>query len=665
MKRLITRRDFLKAAGAGAAGVTAMAMLGACSSSGTETETTTTAAAASGEESVSEETIAAVVVDEDNKVTDVIEPETSELSSFIPYHAGMPNLLENTQDTLLTVDPHNRILPCLSDEWHGNDTDDEWTFHIREGVTWVDYEGNYKGDVVAEDWVTALEWVLNYWKNDSYMINVPQNTLVGASEYYNYTLTLSEDEAMDIDIDTFLDMVGIETPDDYTVVYHCKQSVPYFESLATAVFTIPLSQGLIDEIGTRGYKGVSPYTMWYCGPYVFSEFIEDSTKTLVPNPAYWDETCERFDSYTYLRTESGETAWSLFELGACNIPIIPNAQVQIIRDDEYNQWHDYLVQQPAGTVKWGLIFNWGKKNEDGTMDTDWNLAAANENFRQAVYYGLNMYNYAATRDVIDPTSVIRGTMSAPGIATFSDGTDYANHVMELTGFNPNENWSHQDPEKCETYKAAAREELEAQGVTFPIHMDIWAASSQDSGNTYTILKETFEDGLGKDFVDVEIHTYITDKMSEVYTPGYMSVEVQGTGADFCDPMTYLNLLCDDLSGNAEYADMYGHITECENQSILDQIRTYTEMIREADAITGDHDARLNGLVEAEAYAINHVLVFPTITFTNRTISCINQYTKPSYANDTQKQRNVNLETKADFYTTAEYDAIREAVYAEE
>ncbi len=668
MKKLMTRRDFLKLAGAGTASAAAMAVLGACGSSSGSSDSTTAAqtdsAAAETETATEGETIAAVV-NEHDEVTDLIVATTSELNSFIPYYAGMPNLTVNLVDTLLAVDAHNRILPGLADSWSSNAEESEWTFHIREGVTWVDYEGNYKGDVVAEDWLNALEWICNFWKNDSYMTTIPFTCITGCQDYYNLTQNMDEEEAMNMSMDTFLDMVGAEAPDDNTLIYHCINSVPYFESLATAVFTCPLSGGLLEEIGVRGYKSVTPFNMWYCGPYLMTEYIEDSTKTMTPNPTYWDETCKRFESYTWVKTESTDTAWNLFELGQINSPSMSSAQRQIILSDETNPWHDYICLSPSGTVMWGLYFNWAKKKiSDDTDDTDWNLAAANENFRQCFYYGLDLYNYAATWDSVDPASAVRGTMTAPEISSFSDGTDYASRVMELTGFNPNENYSHRDEEKFAAYKEAAMSELTAQGVTFPIHMDIWAASTQDSGNTYTILKETFEDYLGTDMVDVEVHTYITSKTSEVYNTSYMSVEVQGYGALFCDPTTYLTMLCNDLNGNAEYADLYGHIAECGNAEIVDLIEEYTRMVREADAITGDHDARLEGLAQAEAFAINHCLVFPTVTNASRGITCINEYTKPSAANDTHKSRYINIETNADYYTTEEYAAIREAYYAE-
>lgn len=599
------------------------------------------------------------VVDESKRVTDLVTTFTTELSTWNVYYSWMPKLPVNFIDPLVSVDSHNNSIPALAESWSYNDDETVWTFNIRDGVTWVDYQGNYKADVVAEDWIWGLEWVLNFWKNDSYNTTVPMTFIKGAQEYYEYTQSLSEEEGLALGIEKFVETVGIETPDEHTVVYTCINPCPYFDSLATAVFFYPLAKGQLDEVGTKGYKSVSPFELWYCGPYVVSEFIEDNSKTIVPNPTYWDDSALLFDSITFLKTESQDTAWELFQLGEVNVAgNLSAATITQIANDPTNPWHDYLAKNPDTGVTWGIFFNYAKNNLDNTADTAWNTAVANENFRQCFYYGLDLYNYLATVDPVDPTSVARGSITVYGLASLSDGRDYTDLVYDLIDFDPYTNYSHQDLDKLAAYKAKAIEELTAEGVTFPVHVDLWAASSQSSTDTYTILKEILEDNLGTDFVDVEIHTYVTSKVQEVYYPGYMSIEIQGYGALYSDPMTYLTMLCNDMNGNAEFSDLYGHISDCTSQEVRDLFEEFTQKVRAANAITGDHDARYEALAEAEAFAIQHCLVFPTHTNAFRVITNINIYSKASAINDTQKFRYVNWETNSDYYTAEDIAAIR-------
>ena len=77
---------------------------------------------------------------------------------------------------------------------------------------------------------------------------MPIEMIKGAKEYYEYTKTLSEEEAKALTAgegSKFREMVGLETPDDYTVIYHCITEKPYFDSLASYVCLYPMSQAMV------------------------------------------------------------------------------------------------------------------------------------------------------------------------------------------------------------------------------------------------------------------------------------------------------------------------------------------------------------------------------------------------------------------------------------
>lgn len=608
--------------------------------------------------------VTTIVIDEANKITDLVQAHQWGVKTWCLFNnSNKPGLYINFVDPLVTVNEYNVPQPCLAETWESNADETVWTFHLREGVTWTDYQGNYKGDVTSEDWLYGLEWVLNFWKNDSYNTTLPMSTIVGAREYYEYTRGLSEDEAWALGVDKLQEMVGIETPDDSTIVYTCINSCSYFDSLATCVFLYPLAKGQLDEVGVKNYKSIIPENLWYCGPYVIDEYLDNNSWTIVPNENYWDDSVELFNSVTIVKTDA-TSGWELFQLGELNYPLgLSASTVNQIKNDPTNEWYDYMAKQADNSVSWGLFFNYAKKNEDGTPDTDWNKAAANENFRQCFYYGLDLYNYLATIDPLDPESAARGTMTVFGLCKMSDGSDYTDLVYDALDYHPSENYSHQDLDKLADYKAKAMSELSAQGVSFPIHIDLWSGPSQSSVDTYTIVKEIFEDYLGTDFVEVELHSYVTSKTSEVYNPSYFSVEIQGYGALFSDPLTFLNQLCSDMSGNAEWSDLYGHISDCADAETVALFEQFTQMVRDADAITGDHDARYKALAEAETFAIQHALMIPTHTPAGREITPVNTYSKIAAINDSQSTRYVNWQTNKDYFTADEIAILKEAYLA--
>ena len=97
------------------------------------------------------------------------------------------NVLVNLIDGLLTNDPHGALVGNAAKEWYTEDGGKTWTFVLNDGMKWVDKDGNEKADVVAEDWVTGLEWVLNFSKNGAANTSMPIEMITGASEYYEYT----------------------------------------------------------------------------------------------------------------------------------------------------------------------------------------------------------------------------------------------------------------------------------------------------------------------------------------------------------------------------------------------------------------------------------------------------------------------------------------------
>lgn len=151
------------------------------------------------------------------------------------------NVLCNLIDGLLTNDNHGNLKPNAAKEYFSEDGGKTWTFVLNDDMIWFDKDGNYKADVLASDWATGLEWVLNFAKNDSYNVSMPAEMIAGANDYYEYTKKLAEDEGLDAayaltagEGSKFAEMVGIAVDDDEgTITYTLVDSLPYFPSVAT------------------------------------------------------------------------------------------------------------------------------------------------------------------------------------------------------------------------------------------------------------------------------------------------------------------------------------------------------------------------------------------------------------------------------------------------
>ena len=570
------------------------------------------------------------------------------------------NVLSNFYDHLLTNDANGALVPCVAKEWSSPDGGQTWIFKLNEGVTWVDYQGNYKADCTAQDWITGLEWVLNYGKNQAANTSMPIEMIKGAGDYYAYTKELGEEEAKKLGTEKFLEMVGLEAPDDYTLIYHCVDKLSYFPSVACYNCLAPLSAKLIEEIGVDGYFGADYTTMWYNGPYTCSEYIYQNEKVLSKNEAYWNkDNVKLFDTVTIKMVESLNVAFQWFSAGDLDYIDLDQANLSTIYNNEGNEFHGNLVEARPTKYSYQMHFCWDKKNEDGSADTNWNTAIANENFRLALYYGLDITDYLARTNFIHPLSCQNFCYTANAVSVNSEGKDYTQMVRDELGLQyDSEKFVRRDENKAAEYKAKAIEELTAAGVELPVKMTHYImGSNQTAKDSADTLAQIISDCLGDDLVVLEIRTYVSKLNTEVRDPQLASIYINGWGADFADP---INFLGQETYGedNAYYSQYYSKINNATDEKLIATYKEFTDMVNTAKAITDDLDARYAAFAKAEAFWIQHALTIPWSYEVTWKVTSINEYSKIYTAYGNQSERYVNWETNSDLYTTEDYEAFK-------
>ncbi len=570
------------------------------------------------------------------------------------------NVLSNFYDHLLTNDANGALVPCVAKEWSSPDGGQTWIFKLNEGVTWVDYQGNYKADCTAQDWITGLEWVLNYGKNQAANTSMPIEMIKGAGDYYAYTKELGEEEAKKLGTEKFLEMVGLEAPDDYTLIYHCVDKLSYFPSVACYNCLAPLSAKLIEEIGVDGYFGADYTTMWYNGPYTCSEYIYQNEKVLSKNEAYWNkDNVKLFDTVTIKMVESADVAFQWFSAGDLDYIDLNQANLSTIYNNEGNEFHGNLVEARPTKYSYQMHFCWDKKNEDGSADTNWNTAIANENFRLALYYGLDITDYLARTNFIHPLSCQNYCYTANAVSVNSEGKDYTQMVRDELGLQyDSEKFVRADAAKAAEYKAKAIEELTAAGVELPVKMTHYImGSNQTAKDSADTLAQIISDCLGDDLVVLEIRTYVSKLNTEVRDPQLASIYINGWGADFADPVNFLGqeTYGDD---NAYYSKAYSKINNATDKKLIATYKEFTDMVNTAKAITDDLDARYAAFAKAEAFWIQHALTIPWSYEVTWKVTSINEYSKIYTAYGNQSERYVNWETNSDLYTTEDYEAFK-------
>ena len=656
--RSISRRSFLKASGV----VGAASILAACGGSSSSTATSAASGAASG---------AAASAD---AITDYVSFETAnrelETWNFLySQSASDMNVTTNLWDGLLSFDRYGKVVPAIASSWEHNEDATVWTFHLRDDVDWVDCNGEVKAHLTSKDFLVGFEWVMNAIKNEANNTSMPNDTIVGAYEYYELTKEAG-DAAADM---TYEDMlaagVGIEAPDDYTLVFTCPSACPYFDTVAAYNSFYPVAPALIEELGVDGFRSCDNTTMWYNGPYVVEEYIQGNTKSYIPNPNYYDAAnVSRFERFTVTMISDGSISLQLYQNRELDEVDLGESSITTIQSDPSNEYNQQLCEKRAKKFSYCFIFNYDKKNTDGTPDENWNKAIANKAFRQCFSKGMVLNKFFARYNPINPLKCENDFFTMKGLCYTSDGTDYTNLVAKEMGLD-GEAYDGKTMKRLRAnngditeLKKQAMEELSAIGVTFPVHCSYYIlAGSTSALDSATVLKQCFTDSFGDDFIVLDVNTFVSSTMKEVVAPKLQSFVHMGWGADFGDPINFLTqiIVHDD---NAYYSCNMTNIAGIVNngpasyqKDLVAAYEKFTDLVNEGRAIVDDTDARYAAFAKAEAYFLDENLIFPTVYDITWCLTHVNEYSKINAMYGPCNYKAVNWETSEEAYTTEQYD----------
>ena len=658
------RRTFLKGAGA----VGAASLLAAC---GEKSNNTGNGAAASG--AAAPNSTGATPLKEFIS----FESGNRELESWNMLYtqkAEDANVVTNLWDGLLSFDCYGKVVPAIASSWEHNEDATVWTFHLRDDVDWVDCNGEVKAHLTSKDFLVGFEWVMNAIKNEANNTSMPNDTIVGAYEYYELTKEAG-DAAADM---TYEDMlaagVGIEAPDDYTLVFTCPSACPYFDTVAAYNSFYPVAPALIEELGVDGFRSCDNTTMWYNGPYVVEEYIQGNTKSYIPNPNYYDAAnVSRFERFTVTMISDGSISLQLYQNRELDEVDLGESNITTIQSDPSNEYNQQLCEKRAKKFSYCFIFNYDKKNVDGTPDENWNKAIANKAFRQCFSKGMVLNKFFARYNPINPLKCENDFFTMKGLCYTSDGTDYTNLVAKEMGLD-GEAYDGKTMKRLRAnngditeLKKQAMEELSAIGVTFPVHCSYYIlAGSTSALDSATVLKQCFTDSFGDDFIVLDINTFVSSTMKEVVAPKLQSFVHMGWGADFGDPINFLTqiIVHDD---NAYYSCTMTNIAGIVNngpasyqKDLVAAYEKFTDLVNEGRAIVDDTDARYAAFAKAEAYFLDENLIFPTVYDITWCLTHVNEYSKINAMYGPCNYKAVNWETSEEAYTTEQYDAFAAA-----
>lgn len=535
---------------------------------------------------------------------------------LLDYYADNTAVITNLVDGLLENDSYGNLVPALAEDWSVSSDGLTYTYKLRKDAKWYTADGEEYASVKAQDFVTGIKYAAD---NKGQAMDLIQNSIKGLNDYVTGVTN---------DFST----VGVKALDDYTVEYTLTRPEPYWNSKTTNSILFPVNEEFLKS-RDKDFGTLTPDSILYNGPYLLKDFTSKSSIEYVKNPHYYDHdkvTIEKV-KLAYFDGSDQEMTIRNFESGAYSIAgVYPNSSNYAKTKEKYQ---DNIVYSLQDKTSWYFNFNVNRKTYNHTAKTtdeqkkSAQTAILNKNFRQAINFGIDRTAYSAQSNGEEAASkTLRNTLVPPtfvqvGDKTFGEVTasKLVNYGTEWSGINlADAQDAYFNKEKAQAKFAEAKKELEAQGVTFPIHLDVPVdQTNKNAVSGMNSVKQTLETVLGPDNIVIDVQQLSTDDFGNVAflapNPAARDYDLNFDGwvGDYQDPSTYLDPF------NAEtgfYLKIFG-LDAKEDQELIKSLGldTYTQLLKEADAENKDVTKRYEKYAEAQAWMIDNSLVMSAMS----------------------------------------------------
>ena len=532
---------------------------------------------------------------------------------------NMTTAVSNGVDGLFENDQYGNLKPSVAENWSVSQDGLTYTYKIRKGVKWYTSDGEEYANVTAKDFVTGLKHAAD---TNSEAIYLLQNSVKGLNDYLSGA---NKD----------FSNVGIKAVDDYTLQYTLSQPEPYWNSKLTYSVTWPVNEDFLKSKGKDFGKSTDPTSILYNGPYLLKSLTTKSSIEFTKNENYWDKDNVYFDTVklTYDDGTDQESLERNFTDGVYNLArLYPTSSNYSKVKKQYKD--NIFYTQPGAAVE-GVGVNIDRQTYDHTskendqQKTSTKTALLNKDFRQALGFAIDRTNYAAQLNGKEGGSTaVRNIFVKPDFVQ-ADGKDFGTMVMDQLPAYGDE-WSgvnladSQDglynPEKAKAEFAKAKEALQAEGVQFPIHLDVPVnQSNKIFVNQVQSLKQSIESALGKDNVVLDLHQLSTDDFYNItYSASNAAAEDWDLSVgvawepDYLDPSTYLDVL---KTTNGENTKSFMGYDNPNSQAVEKVgLKEYDQLVDDASKETTDLTARYEKYAKAQAWLTDSALYIPTTTY---------------------------------------------------
>ena len=553
----------------------------------------------------------------------IYETDPDNLNYLTTGKAATANITSNVVDGLLENDRYGNFVPSMAEDWSVSKDGLTYTYTIRKDAKWYTSEGEEYATVKAQDFVTGLKYAADKKSDGLYLV---QESIKGLDAYVKG------------EIKDFAE-VGIKALDDHTVQYTLNKPESFWNSKTTMGVMAPVNEEFLNSKGDDFAKGTDPSSILYNGPFLLKSIVAKSSVEFEKNPNYWDKDNVHLDKVklSYWDGQDTNKPTEAFKDGSFTMArLFPTSASYPETEKEYKDNIVY-TQQDSSTFLVGInidrqSYQYSSKTTDEQKNST-KKALLNKDFRQALAFGFDRTAYASQVNGASGATKLLRNLFVPPAFVQADGKNFGEMVKEKLVTYGDE-WSNvnladaQDglynPDKAKAEFAKAKAALQAEGVQFPIHLDM----PVDQTNTTKVqrvqsFKQSLEATLGAENVLVDIQQLQKDDVLNITyfaeTAAGEDWDISdnvGWSPDFADPSTYLDIIKPSVGENTK---TYLGFDSGTNNAAAKQVglEDYEKMVVEAGEEVNDVSKRYEKYAAAQAWLTDSALLIPTTSQTGR------------------------------------------------
>ena len=455
--------------------------------------------------------------------------ELTTIDSSLAIDSTSFDIINNSMEGLYRYTKNNQVKPTLAQKVSVSDDGLTYKVDLKKNTKWSNGQ-----TVTAQDFVYGWQRTVDLKTGSQYC--------------YLYDGIKNANAIMEGQKEP--QELGIKATGKYQLEITLEKNIPYFKLLLGFPSFYPQNQDAVQKYGKK-YGTAAKYIV-YNGPFVLKGWSGSSlTWKLVKNNAYWDKKDVKLQAVNFKVNKTTSTSYNMYQDKQLDMTPLSSEQAQ------------HLTKDPGYTV--------GKQSQTYYIDFNQDKALfKNQNIRQAIAAAINKKQLA--NEVLGGSAQAIDTVVAKSLVQ-QDGVDFtkaiSNKGMSFNKKNAKKLWQ------------TGLSELGLDKVSITLLIQDTDTAKKVGEYLQSSLEQTLPN------LTVNVSSVPLKTALDRAEAGDYDITVSSWGADFADPITYLDLFTSDNTNNyGRYKNsQYDQLIEASRQQdVNDPAKRWQDLIAASDLL---------------------------------------------------------------------------------